>query len=68
MKRRRIPQTLSLEERLTQAAKQLREKAKLLPSGTLRETLLRKARQAEEGAYMNEWLRSSDLRHGPRRP
>jgi hypothetical protein len=68
MKRRRIKQTLSLEERLTQAVKQLREQAKLLPRGKLRETLVRKARQAEEAARINEWLRSSDLRHGPRRP
>lgn len=30
MKRRRIKQTLSLEERLTQAAKQFRAQAKLL--------------------------------------
>ena len=45
MKRRRIKQTLSLEERLTEGAKQLREQASLHPPGTLRETLLRKARQ-----------------------
>lgn len=62
MQRRRIKQTLSLEVRLAEEAKHLREQAKLLPPGIVREALLRKARQAETGSHMSEWLRSPGLR------
>ena len=62
MLRRRFKQTVSLEERLSEEAKRLREEAKLLPPGAERETLLRKARQAETGAHMSGWLRSPELR------
>jgi hypothetical protein len=61
MQRRRFKQTVSLEERLAEEAKRLREEAKLLPPGALRETLLRKARQAETGSHMSEWLSSPGL-------
>jgi hypothetical protein len=54
--RRRFKQTQSLEERLAEEAKRLREEAKLLPPGAVREALLRKARQAETGSHMSEWL------------
>ncbi|MGW1421443.1 hypothetical protein [Bradyrhizobium manausense] len=60
-KRRRFKQTLSLEDRLAQEAERLREKAKSLPPGPQREDALRKARQAETGAHMSEWLRSPGL-------
>jgi hypothetical protein len=58
MLRRRFKQTQSLEERLSEEAKRLREEAKLLPPGAVREALLRKARQAETGSHMSEWLSS----------
>ena len=58
MQRRRFKQTLSLEERLAEEAKRLREEAKSLPPGARREELLRKARQAETGSHMSEWLSS----------
>jgi hypothetical protein len=61
MLRRRFKHTLSLEERLSEEAKRLREEAKLLPPGTVREALSRKARQAETGSHMSEWLRSPEL-------
>jgi hypothetical protein len=57
----RLKQIKSFEERLTNDAKRLREEAKLLPSGAQRETLLRKARQAETGSHMSEWLSSPGL-------
>ena len=60
--RRRFTQTTSLEERLAQEAERLREQAKELPHGLDRETLLRKARQAETGSHMSEWLTSPGLR------
>ena len=60
--RRRLKQLKSFEERLAEDAKRLREEAKLLPLGAMRDTTLRKARQAETGSHMSEWLRSSELR------
>ncbi|QOZ54663.1 hypothetical protein [Bradyrhizobium sp. CCBAU 53338] len=60
-RRRRFKQTVSLEARLSQEAERLREKAKSLPPGPRREDAIRKARQAETGARMSEWLRSPGL-------
>ena len=62
MKRRRFDQTQSLEIRLAEEAKRLREQAKLLKPGSVRDELIRKARQAETGSLMSEWLRSPGLR------
>ena len=52
MQRRRFKQIKSLEERLTEQAKRLREEAKLLPPGAEREGLIRRARQAETGSHV----------------
>ena len=54
-------QTRALEEYFADEAKRLREQAKLLPPGRLREAVLRKARQAETGARVGHWLRSRGL-------
>ena len=59
--RRRIIQVQSLEERLSQEARRLRDEARLLPPGALRDSLIRKARQAETGAHVSEWLSSPGL-------
>ena len=59
--RSRSKQSQSLEERLSEEAKRLREEAKLLPHGAQREALLRRACQAETGSHMSEWLRSPGL-------
>ncbi len=56
--RRRFKHSQSLEERLADEVKRLRAEAKLLPPGTARERVLRKARQAEVGAHVTEWLTS----------
>jgi hypothetical protein len=61
MLRRRFKHTLSLEKRLAEEAKRLREEARLLPPGAEREALLRKARQAETGSHMSGWLSSPGL-------
>jgi hypothetical protein len=61
MQRRRFKQTVVLEERLAQEATRLREKAKLLRPGPARDDLIRKARLAETGSHMSEWLRSPGL-------
>ncbi|GLR85840.1 hypothetical protein [Bradyrhizobium iriomotense] len=62
MQRRRFKQTLTLEARLAEEAKRLREEAKMLPPGALREELIRKARHAETASHMNEWLTSPGLK------
>jgi hypothetical protein len=51
-----------LQERLAEEAKRLREEAKSLRPGAAREALFRKARQAETGSHMTEWLSSPGLR------
>jgi hypothetical protein len=62
MQRRRFKQSDPLEERLAEEAKRLREGARLLPPGAVRDEMIRKARQAETGSHMSEWLRSPGLR------
>ncbi len=59
--RRRFKQTESLEQRLANEAKRLRERAKLLEPGAVREALLRKARQTETASHINAWLNSTGL-------
>ena len=61
MDRRWFKQAKSLEIRLAEEAKRLREEAKSLPPGAVREALLRKARQAETGSHISEWLASPGL-------
>jgi hypothetical protein len=60
-KRRRFKQSQTIEQRLADEAKRLREEAKLLPPGAAKEAKLRKARQCETGSHMSEWLRSPGL-------
>ena len=55
---KRSKQTKSLEERLAEHATRLREEAKALSPGVVREEILRQAEQAETGAHMSQWLRS----------
>jgi len=59
--RRRITQADTLEKRWAAEAKRLREKAKTLPPGIVRDELLRRARQAETGSRVSEWLSSPGL-------
>jgi hypothetical protein len=61
-KRHRFKQTQSLKERLIEQVKLLREEAKLMRPGFNREALLRKARQTETAANIDEWLSSRGLR------
>lgn len=62
MKRRRFKQTTSLEDRLAERAAEIRAQVEALPAGSEeRERLERKARVAEVGAQMNEWLTSPGL-------
>lgn len=61
MAERREP-TARLEQRLASEAKRLYAEAELLPPGAVRDGLLRKARQAETGSHMSDWLQSPELR------
>jgi hypothetical protein len=61
MQLRHFTQPKSLEERLAEEAKRLREEAKLLAPGAVRDAKIRKARQAETGSHISEWLRSPGL-------
>jgi hypothetical protein len=61
-RRRQFKDRQPLQERLAEEAKRLREDAKSLSPGTAREALIRKARQAETGSHMTEWLSSPGLR------
>jgi hypothetical protein len=62
MDHRYITGTAGLAERLSKEAKRLLEEAKLLPPGAAREALVRKARQAETAAHLQDWISSPGLR------
>jgi hypothetical protein len=61
MQWRRFKQTSSLEERHAEQAKQLREQARMLPPGPVRDAVEKRARQADTAARVNEWLISPGL-------
>jgi len=58
-KQRHFEQNQVPEERLSERARRLHREAKGMPHGVARERLTRLARQAETGAQMSSWLRSS---------
>ncbi|WP_426613484.1 hypothetical protein [Bradyrhizobium sp. McL0616] len=61
LSRRRFIHVKTLKQRLLEEARNLREEAKLLPYGPLRDAVLMKARQAETAAHMDDWLSSPGL-------
>jgi hypothetical protein len=61
MQRRRFKQTAPPDQRLMQEAERLRKEAQGKPPGIERERLIRRARQAETAAHMQEWLTSPGL-------
>jgi hypothetical protein len=62
MQRRRYKNILTFPERLDQEVKRLRTEADKLPSGSERDQLLRRARQAETALHINDWLSSPGLK------
>ena len=58
MRRRRIRHDVSFEERLATAACRARQAAELLPPGSDRELLLRKASACETAAEIHAWISS----------
>jgi hypothetical protein len=61
MNRRRFKQTESLEERLRHQSKRIRLKADSLPPGEERDQLLKKVRDVDMAARIQDWLRSPGL-------
>jgi hypothetical protein len=61
MQRRRFKHILSFPDRLAEEAERLRAEAEKLPHGHERDLRLRKARQTETAAHVNEWLTSPGL-------
>ena len=59
--RRRFKQTLSLKDRLTVEARRLRDEARTLPLGAKRDRLMRRARQLDTAASIDQWLSSPGL-------
>ena len=59
--RRRFNQTAPLNQRLIEEAQSLRKEARGTHPGAERERLIRRARQAETAAHMQEWLTSPGL-------
>jgi hypothetical protein len=51
----------TLQDRLLIQAMRLKVEANSLPHGPLRDAAIRKARQAETGAHISEWLSSPGL-------
>lgn len=60
-KRNRRRNNIPFDQRLQRMAGEAREAAGKLPDGQQRDALLRKARQAETAAHLNEWLSSPAL-------
>jgi hypothetical protein len=61
-RRRRVKQIYPLEDRLSDEAKELRQRARRLPPGPERDKLLRRARHDEAAAHMTMWLLSPGSR------
>jgi len=58
MQRRRFKNTLTFPDRLAKEAKRFRQEAETKPPGQERDELLRKARQAETAAQIDQWVAS----------
>lgn len=59
----RLPfkQGISLKERLIALAQEAREKATAIPAGAEQANLLKKARQANTAAHIDDWVNSPGL-------
>lgn len=62
VKRRHLQESNPLKERLVSFADDVRRQALQLPPGPEKEQLLRKARQADTAAHLDDWANSSGLR------
>jgi hypothetical protein len=60
-KRRRVKQTVPLQDRLRTWANDVLEQAEQLPPGKEREVMLKKARQADTASHLSGWANSPGL-------
>ena len=58
-RRRRFKQTVAFKDRLKAFANDLRDEASKMPSGELRNDLLKRARRCDTAAHLDEWARSA---------
>jgi hypothetical protein len=61
MQRRRFKQAISFKDRLASFSKEAREQAGALPPGPERDTLLKKASQADTASHLDDWANSPGL-------
>jgi hypothetical protein len=61
MQRRRFKQTTPLRERLVSFANEARDRAAQLRPSAEKDALLRKARQCETAAHLDEWVNPPGL-------
>ena len=61
-RRRRFKQQISLQDRLSAWANEVREQANKLRPGSEQDMLLKKARQADVASRLDEWMNSPGLR------
>jgi hypothetical protein len=59
--RHSFKETFPLDQRLAEEALRLRKEARGTPAGVERERLIRRARQAETAAKVQQWLSSHGL-------
>jgi len=60
-KRRRFKQTTSLHDRLSSFAKEMRDKASLMPPGREKDDLLKRASRADTASHLDDWANSAGL-------
>lgn len=53
---------LTLQDRLVLEAGRLKDEARAFPHGPLRDEMIRKARQTEIAAHLDEWITSPGLK------
>ena len=62
MQRRSFRNILTFPDRMAKEAERFRQEAETKPPGQERDGLLRKARQAETAAHIDQWIASPGLR------
>lgn len=59
--RRRFKQQLTLQDRLAAWSKEVMATAMALPAGAEREAMIKRARQADVAAHLDDWAKSPEL-------
>jgi hypothetical protein len=60
-RRRRFKQTVSLKDRLSAFAEDLRDEASRPPASPERDGVLKRARRADTAAHLDDWAHSAGL-------